>query len=415
MSEELNPFKIAQEQLDIVAGKLKLDKATHVLLREPMRTLIVSIPVSMDSGEVKVFTGFRVQHNDARGPGKGGIRFHPEETLDTVKALACWMTWKCAMVDIPYGGAKGGVICDPKSMSVRELERLSRGYIRAIADFIGPQRDIPAPDVYTNPQIMAWMMDEYETIVRGHAPSVITGKPLPLGGAIGREDSTAQGVIYCVREAAKHLKINLKNATVTVQGYGNAGYFAAAKMSELGAKVIAVSDSKGGIYSEKGLEPKDVLAYKKKNGSVVNFPKAKNITNGELLELKADILIPAALENQITGKNASRIKAKVVAEAANGPTTIEADQVLYESGVFDIPDFLCNAGGVVGSYFEWVQNNYGFYWPAEEFYTKLDKFMTNAFYAALETHLKNKVNMRVASYMVAVQRVVEAMKLRGWV
>ncbi len=415
MSEELNPFKIAQEQLDIVADKLRLDRATHTLLREPMRTLTVSIPVRMDSGEVKVFTGFRVQHNDARGPCKGGIRFHPEETLDTVRALACWMTWKCAMVDIPYGGAKGGIICDPKSMSMRELESLSRGYIRAIADFIGPRRDIPAPDVYTNPQIMAWMMDEYENVVRGHTPGVITGKPLPLGGAIGREDSTAQGVIYCIREATKHLKINMKGATVAVQGYGNAGYFAASKMSELGATVVAVSDSKGGIYSEKGLSPSDALAYKKKNGSVLNLPKVKNITNEELLELKVDILIPAALENQITAKNASNIKAKIIAEAANGPTTVEADQVLYESGVFDIPDFLCNAGGVAGSYFEWVQNNYGFYWPAEEFYSKLDKLMTDAFYAALETHLENKVNMRVASYMVAVQRVAEAMKLRGWV
>lgn len=325
------------------------------------------------------------------------------------------MTWKCAVINIPYGGAKGGVICDPKSMSQGELERLSRGYMRAIADIVGPGIDIPAPDVYTNPQIMAWMMDEYEKIVREHAPGVITGKPLPLGGAIGREDSTAQGVIYCIREAAKHMKISLKGATVAVQGYGNAGYFAASKMSELGVKVVAVSDSKGGIYSERGLGPNDVLAHKKRSGSVVNFPKAKKITNEELLELKVDILIPAALENQITGKNASEIKAKILAEAANGPTTIEADEILYSSGVFDIPDFLCNAGGVAGSYFEWVQNNYGFYWPAEEFYTRLDRLMTDAFYDALETHLKNKVNMRVASYMVAVQRVAEAMKLRGWV
>lgn len=415
MDEELNSFKIAQEQLDIIAEKLNLDKAAHALLREPMRILIVSIPVRMDSSEVKVFTGFRVQHNNARGPYKGGIRFHPKETLDTVKALACWMTWKCAVVNIPYGGGKGGVICDPKAMSQKELERLSRGYIRAIADFIGPKRDIPAPDVYTNPQIMAWMLDEYEQIVREYTPGAITGKPTLLGGAEGRGDSTAQGVIYTIREAAKYMGISLKGATVAVQGYGNAGSFVALKMNELGAKVVAVSDSKGGIYSEKGLDPNVVLTHKMKNGSVVGFSGAKEITNEELLALNADVLIPAALENQITRKNAVEVKARILAEAANGPTTVEADKILYDKGVFVIPDFLCNAGGVVGSYFEWVQNNCSYYWSSEEFYSKLDKVMIDAFQKVLEVHLKSRVDMRMAAYMISIQRVVEAMKLRGWI
>jgi glutamate dehydrogenase (NAD(P)+) len=415
MTEELNPFKIAQKQLDMVAEKSGLDKDAHTLLREPLRTLIVSIPIRMDNGEVRTFTGFRVQHNDARGPCKGGIRFHPEETLDTVKALACWMTWKCSIVNIPYGGAKGGVICDTKSMSLSEIERLSRGYIRAIADFIGPWRDILAPDVYTTPQIMAWMMDEYEKIVRKQTPSVVTGKPLALGGAQGREDSTAQGVIYCIREAAKNLKIDLKDAKVAVQGYGNVGFFAASKMDELGSKVLAVSDSKGGVYSENGLNPEEVLSYKRKTGSVTGFPKAKKIKNEELLELKVDILIPAALENQITGENAARVRARIIGEAANGPTTIEADKILYDNGTFVIPDFLCNAGGVAGSYFEWVQNNYGYYWTYEEFYSRLEKIMTDAFHSMVNMQSKYDVNNRLAAYMVSVQRVVEAMKLRGWI
>ncbi|MFH0749048.1 MAG: Glu/Leu/Phe/Val dehydrogenase [Candidatus Bathyarchaeota archaeon] len=415
MSEELNPFKIAQKQLDMVAEKLGLEESAHLLLREPLRTLIVNMPVRMDNGDVKTFTGFRVQHNDARGPCKGGIRFHPEETLDTVKALSCWMTWKCSMVNIPFGGAKCGVICDVKKMSQGEIERLSRGYIRAIADFIGPWRDIPAPDVYTNPQVMAWIMDEYETIVRHQSPGVITGKPLALGGAKGREDSTAQGVIYCILEAANHLQINLKGAKVAVQGYGNAGYFAAAKMSELGSKILAVSDSKGGIYSEIGLNPADILSHKRKTGSVIDYPKAKKITNEDLLELNVDILIPAALENQITRKNAARVNAKILGEAANGPTTVDADKILYDNGVFVIPDFVCNAGGVAGSYFEWVQNNYGYYWSLEEFYSKLDKLMIDAFSSMVEMQEKNDVNMRIAAYMVAVKRVVQAMKLRGWI
>ncbi len=415
MAEELNPFKIAQEQLDRAAKIMKLDPAVHQILREPMRILEVTIPVKMDDGSVKVFKGFRVQYNDARGPTKGGIRFHPQETLDTVKALAAWMTWKTSVVDLPYGGAKGGVICNPKEMSEGELERLSRGYIRAIGRFIGPERDIPAPDVYTNPQIMAWMMDEYSKIVGYNAPGVITGKPIEVGGSLGRGDATAKGGMYVLREAAKKIKLDLKKATVAIQGYGNAGQFAHKLVTEMfGSKVVAVSDSKGGIYSENGLDYNKVLEHKEKTGSVINFPGAKNITNAELLELNVDVLIPAALENQITGKNANNIKAKIVLELANGPTTPEADEILYKKGILDIPDFLANAGGVTVSYFEWVQNINGYYWTAEEVYQKLDQKMTKAFWDVMETMEKYKVDPRTAAYIVAVDRVAKAVKIRGW-
>jgi len=416
MAEELNPFKIAQKQLDMCAEKLKLEPAVHQLLREPMRTLIVSIPVKMDNGETKVFTGFRVQYNDARGPTKGGIRFHPEETLDTVKALAAWMTWKCAVVNIPYGGGKGGVICDPKKMSKGELERLSRGYVRAIAQFIGDEKDIPAPDVYTTPEIMAWMMDEFSKIKQYNVPGVFTGKPLSIGGSAGRGDATARGGSYCIREAAKALNIKLKGANVAIQGFGNAGQFAAKILSEeYGCKIIAVSDSKGGIYRKEGLDVNKVLEHKEKTGSVQDFPGAKNITNKELLELECDILVPAALENQITKDNAGKIKAKIVAELANGPTTPEADEILYKNKVFVIPDFLCNAGGVTVSYFEWVQNINGYYWTEKEVHEKLDRIMTEAFHSVYEMSQKEKVHMRLAAYMVAVKRVAEAVKARGWV
>ncbi|MEM3397400.1 MAG: Glu/Leu/Phe/Val dehydrogenase [Thermoplasmata archaeon] len=416
MAEELNPFKIAQKQLDLCAEKLKLEPAVHQFLREPMRTLIVSIPVKMDDGETKVFTGFRVQYNDARGPTKGGIRFHPEETLDTVKALAAWMTWKCAVVNIPYGGGKGGVICDPKKMSKRELEQLSRGYVRAVAQIIGDEKDIPAPDVYTTPEIMAWMMDEYSKIKQYNVPGVFTGKPIVIGGSAGRGDATARGGSYCIREAAKALKINLKGANVAIQGFGNAGQFAMKILSEeYGCKIIAVSDSKGGIYNEKGLDYTKVMEHKEKTGSVVDFKGAKNITNQELLELECDILVPAALENQITAKNAGKIKAKIVAELANGPTTPEADEILYKNKVFVIPDFLCNAGGVTVSYFEWVQNINGYYWTEKEVHEKLDRIMTEAFHAVYEMSQKEKVHMRLAAYMVAVKRVADAVKARGWV
>jgi glutamate dehydrogenase (NAD(P)+) len=394
---------------------LNLDPAVHSLLREPKRVLEVTFPVRMDNGQVKSFKGFRVQYNDARGPCKGGIRFHPQETIDTVKALAAWMTWKTACVGIPLGGAKGGVICNPKEMSRVELERLSRAYIDAIAMMIGPELDIPAPDVYTDPQIMAWMMDEFNK-TRGHnTTGVITGKPIPLGGSEGRADATARGAVYTIREATKRLNIPLKGATAAIQGYGNAGSYAAILLQEMGSRVMAVSDSRGGILNEKGLDSSAVVQHKQKTGSVVGFPGTKAISNEELLELQCDILVPAALENAITGKNASRIRAKIVAEAANGPTTPDADDILFKNKVFDIPDFLCNAGGVTVSYFEWVQNIYGLYWTVEEVHDRLDKIMTKAFNEVYAIHVKNNVNMRMAAYMLSVQRVAEAMKLRGWV
>ncbi|HDM90469.1 MAG TPA: Glu/Leu/Phe/Val dehydrogenase [candidate division WOR-3 bacterium] len=416
MADKLNPFEIAQRQLDEAAKILKLDEASHAILRNPLRELHVEIPVKMDDGTVKVFQGFRVQYNDARGPTKGGIRFHPEETIDTVRALAAWMTWKTAVMDIPYGGAKGGIICNPKAMSEKELENLARGYIRAIGRFIGPEKDIPAPDVYTTPQIMAWMMDEYSKIVGYNAFGVITGKPIPLGGSLGRGDATARGGMYTVREAARFLGIDLKEATFAIQGYGNAGSFGAILAKELfGSKIVAVSDSRGGIYSEKGLDPHAVLEHKRKTGSVVDFPGTTPITNEELLELDVTVLVPAALENAITAENAPRIKARIIAELANGPTTPEADEILHKNGKFVIPDFLCNAGGVTVSYFEWVQNINGYYWSIERVHEELDKKMTKAFNDVLEQYKERKVHPRLAAYLVAVQRVVEAMKLRGWV
>ncbi len=416
MSGDHNPFEIAQRQLDTAAEILKLDPAMHAFLREPMRELHVTLPVKMDDGTVKVFKGFRVQYNDARGPCKGGIRFHPRETIDTVRALAAWMTWKCAIMDLPLGGGKGGVICDTKKMSQGELERLSRAYIRQVGRILGPEKDVPAPDVYTNPQIMAWMMDEFSALKGYNVPGVITGKPIALGGSAGRGDATARGGMYAVREAAKVLKINLKGKTAAIQGYGNAGRFAHKLAQELlGLKVIAVSDSKGGIYNAEGLDAAAVQEHKKKTGSVVNFPGCKNITNKELLTLDVTVLFPAALENQITGENAADVKAKILAELANGPTTPEADDILHKNGVFVIPDFLCNAGGVTVSYFEQVQNAYDYYWPVEEVYEKLDKKMSAAFHSMYEMAQKHKVNNRVAAYLVAVTRVAEAIRLRGWI
>jgi glutamate dehydrogenase (NAD(P)+) len=415
MSEQMNPFEVAQRQLDMAAAILKLDPGIHALLREPLRELHVSLPVRMDDGTVRVFKGFRVQYNDARGPTKGGIRFHPEETINTVRALAAWMTWKCAVVDIPLGGGKGGVICNPKEMSQGELERLSRAYIRQVGRIIGPDKDVPAPDVYTTPQIMAWMMDEFAFIQGHNDPGVITGKPIPLGGSQGRGDATAKGGMYCIREAAKVLGVELKGAATAIQGYGNAGMFAH-KLGEemLGVKVVAVSDSKGGIYDPKGLDLKKLTAHKDATGSVVNYPGAKNITNEGLLELDVVLLIPAALEGVITEKNAGKVKAKIVAELANGPTTPEADDILFKNGVYVIPDFLCNAGGVTVSYFEGVQNAYNYYWPLDEVYAKLDQKMTLAFHAVDATSKKYKVHNRLGAYLVSVSRVAEAMKLRGW-
>ncbi len=416
MSEELNPFAIAQQQLDQAAEIMGLDPATHELLRWPLRELHVTLPVRMDDGSTQIFHGFRVQYNDARGPTKGGIRYHPEETIDTVRALAAWMTWKTAVVDIPLGGGKGGIVCNPKEMSERELERLSRAYIRQVGRIIGEETDVPAPDVYTTPQIMAWMMDEY-SFIRGHnVPGVITGKPIPLGGSQGRGDATARGGVYCVREAGKVLGIELQGATAAIQGYGNAGQFAHILADQLlGLKVVAVSDSKGGIYDASGLNAQEVIAHKNETGSVINFDGSTSITNEELLELDVTVLFPAALENQITGANAGNVKARIIAELANGPTTPEADEILYQNGVYVIPDFLCNAGGVTVSYFEQVQNAYDFYWDLETVHQRLDQKMTAAFHAVHEAAQNYDVHNRMGAYIVAVARVAEACRLRGWV
>jgi len=416
VEETLNPFAIAQAQFDQAAELLQLEPAMHAFLRKPMREFHFTIPVKMDNGRTKVFDGFRVQYNDARGPAKGGIRFHFEETIDTVRALAAWMTWKTATVDIPLGGGKGGVICDPRMMSNAELERLSRGYMRAVARYIGLTKDVPAPDVYTNPQIMAWMMDEYQMLVGHQEPGVITGKPLELGGAIGREDATARGGVFTVREAAKVLGLNLKGATAAIQGYGNAGQFAHKLASEvLGLKIVAVSDSKGGIVNESGLDFEKTVTHKKTTGTVVGFPDADSISNEELLEMDVMVLFPAALENVITHRNAANIKAKIVAELANGPTTPDADKILYKNGVYVIPDFLCNAGGVTVSYFEMVQNAYQYYWDADMTDKRLDQKMTKAFHAVHKTADSRQVNNRVGAYLVAVDRVAQAVRLRGWV
>jgi glutamate dehydrogenase (NAD(P)+) len=398
---------------------MELDPAVHELLRWPLREFHVTLPVRMDDGSTKVFHGFRVQYNDARGPTKGGLRFHPDETIDTVRALAAWMTWKTAVVDIPLGGGKGGIICNPKEMSLGELERLSRAYIRAIGHYIGEETDVPAPDVYTTPQIMAWMMDEF-SVMRGYnVPGVITGKPLPLGGSAGRGDATARGGMYTIREAAKILSIDLAKATVAIQGYGNAGQYAHKLVTEMfGSKVVSVSDSRGGIYCEDGLDFDKTLDWKNQQGTVATYKcceETKQVSNEELLELDVDILIPAALENQIGAWNAEQIKGKIIAELANGPTTPEGDNILHKNGKYVIPDFLCNAGGVTVSYFEQVQNAYDLYWEEDEVYDRLDKKMTAAFHAVHKAAQAYGVENRMGAYIVSVARVAEAMKLRGWV
>jgi glutamate dehydrogenase (NAD(P)+) len=370
----------------------------------------------MDDGTTKIFHGFRVQYNDARGPCKGGIRYHPAETIDTVRALAAWMTWKTAAVDIPLGGGKGGIICNPKEMSPGEIERLSRAYIRQVGRIIGLDKDVPAPDVYTTPQIMAWMADEYSFLKGYNEFGVITGKPLALGGSAGRGDATARGGMFCLREAGKVLGIDLKGATTAIQGYGNAGTFAHKLGTELlGLKVVAVSDSKGGLYNAQGLDYEQVMAHKEKTGSVVGFPGAKLITNEELLELEVTVLVPSALENVITEANAGRIKARLSVELANGPTTPEADKILHKNGVYVIPDFLANAGGVTVSYFEMVQNTYGYYWDEALVHERLDQKMTAAFHGVHQAAQQHKVHNRLAAYLVAVSRVAEAVHLRGWV
>jgi glutamate dehydrogenase (NAD(P)+) len=410
-----NPFEIAQRQLDDAAAIMKLDPGIHELLRWPLREMHVTLPVKMDDGTTKVFHGFRIQYNDARGPTKGGIRYHIGETVDTVRALAAWMTWKVAVMDIPLGGAKGGIICNPKAMSPGEIERLSRAYIRQIGRMIGLEKDVPAPDVYTTPQIMAWMMDEYSMMQGFNEFGVITGKPLALGGSQGRDDATARGGVYCLREAQNVLGINLKGATQAIQGYGNAGTYAHKLGGEiLGLKTVAVSDSKGGIYNPDGLDYAAVMEHKKKTGSVVGFPGTKPVGNKEILELDVTVLTPAALDGEITAENAPRVKAKLIAELANGPTTPEADAILHKAGCYIIPDFLCNAGGVTVSYFEMVQNAYDYYWDEERVQRRLDKKMTTAFHTVHDTARQYKINNRMGAYIVAVSRVAEAVRLRGW-
>lgn len=412
--ESLNPFEVAREQIDRAGKKLNLDPDLLELLKHPKRELHVNFPVKMDDGHTKVFTGYRVQYNDARGPFKGGIRYHWNVSIDEVRALACWMTWKCAVMDIPYGGAKGGIICNPKELSRAENERMTRRYASEISIVIGPEKDIPAPDVYTDGQTMSWIMDTISMHKGYTVPGVVTGKPIPIGGSLGRDEATARGAVYTTREAAKKIKLNLKGATVAVQGFGNAGYhYARLMQDEYGAKVVAVSDSKGGIYSEKGFDPKEVLVYKEKTGSVVGFPGTKKITNEELFELAVDILSPAALENQITSENAPRIKAKISAECANGPTTPEADDILFKKGVLVIPDILANGGGVTVSYFEWVQDLANFFWTKPEVDAKLEGVMVRAFDAVWKMHDEKKCDMRQAAYMVAINRVAEAYKWRG--
>ncbi|HVP93410.1 MAG TPA: Glu/Leu/Phe/Val dehydrogenase [Acidobacteriota bacterium] len=406
-------LEVAHEQLEIAADKLKLAPEIHQMLKYPKRSLIVSITIKMDNGCPCVFQGCRVQHWDARGPFKGGIRYHPNVTLEEVTALAMWMTWKCAVVDIPYGGAKGGVCCNPKEMSKGELERLTRRYTSLLLDFIGPYRDVPAPDVYTDAQTMAWIMDTYSQFKGYSTPECVTGKPISVGGSEGREEATSRGVVICAREATKALDMKLKGATVAVQGYGNVGYHAAKISYDMGCKIVAVSDSAGGIYCQKGLNPYEVYKHKSKTGSVIDYKGCENITNAELLETKCDILIPAALENQITKSNADKIKAKIVAEGANGPTTPEADKILYEKDIMLIPDILANSGGVTASYFEWVQNLTREHWTLEDVNRKLENKMVKAFNDVYKLTKKEESDMRTGALVLGVGRVAEAIKTLG--
>jgi glutamate dehydrogenase (NAD(P)+) len=409
----LNVWQMAQRQLDDIAAVIGLDSSIHGYLREPKRVLQVSVPVRMDSGTHRVFEGYRVQHNMARGPAKGGIRYHPDVTLDEVKALAMWMSWKCALVNIPFGGAKGGVICDPKNMSMQELENLTRRFTSEISIIIGPEIDIPAPDVYTTPQIMAWIMDTY-SMQKGYSiPGVVTGKPIAIGGSAGRDKATARGCLYVVDEAMKELKLSPSGATVAIQGFGNAGLHAAELMSAAGYRIVAVSDSRGGVANRNGLDVSKVIAFKQETGTVAGFSGGERITNKELLEFDCDILVPAALEKVISADNAARIKAKIVAEAANGPTLPEADDILHDRGIMVLPDILANAGGVTVSYFEWVQDLQELFWDEQTVNDRLRRIMERAFRDTLDRARRLKVNMRRGAYAVAVGRVAEATSLRG--
>ncbi len=411
--EDLNPFRIAQIQFDMAAEFLKLDPGLRQILRTPKRVLEVSIPTKMDNGQVKVLTGYRVQHNVARGPAKGGVRFHSNVTLDEMKALAAGMTWKTATVNVPFGGAQGGVICDPKRMSKSELERVTRRYASEILPLIGPYLDIPSPDVYTDAQTMAWMMDTYAMTV-GHAShGVVTGKPTSVGGSSGREEAMARGLIAVVEEACKLKKIPLRGATVAIQGFGHSGSTVARLFAEKKAKIIALSDTRGGVTNSRGIDPLKAFRYKERSGTVVGMPGASRTTNDELLTMKCDILVPAALENVITLNNAEAIKARIVVEAANGPTTPHADEILARRGITVLPDILANAGGVTVSYFEWVQNQQGLIWDAEEVNARLQKTIVRAFHEMVETMRKHHVPPRAGAMILAVNRVAEATLVRG--
>ena len=412
-SAALNPYHMAVQQFELAAEKLNLSEDMREILRQPKRELAVNFPVRLDSGRIKTFTGYRVQHNVNRGPAKGGIRYSPDVTLDEVKALAMWMTWKCAVIGIPYGGAKGGVICDPKSMTPAELERMTRRYTTEISMIIGPHSDIPAPDVNTNSQVMAWMMDTYSMHAGFSVPAVVTGKPLSIGGSEGRNDATATGVLFVTRQAAKRIGMPLKGARVSIQGYGNAGSIAARLFHNEGCKIVAVSDTRGSIYNESGLDPSAVLRYKQEGGTVVGFPQAQNLRVQDVLEVPCDILIPAATEGVITAENAERVQARIVAEAANGPTTPEADIILFERNCLVVPDILANAGGVTVSYFEWVQDLQSFFWGVEEITQKLEILMNRAFTSVVEKADQHHCDMRLAANMLAISRVAEATQIRG--
>ena len=408
-----NPFEMALKQLDIAAKKMNLDPNIHEFLKYPKRVLTVSVPVMMDSGKLRVFTGYRVHHDSSLGPFKGGIRYHPDVTLDDVKALACWMTWKCAVMGLPFGGAKGGVVCNPKEMSIREIERLTRRFTVEILPLIGPDKDIPAPDVYTNPQIMAWIMDTY-SMYQGYAVlGVVTGKPVGLGGSRGRNEATGRGCAVVVGQACEYLGFSLAGARVAIQGFGNVGSAAAQVLQDMGAKIIAVSDVRGGIYSDGGIDVKEVLKHRDKSGSVVGLKGTDQITNQELLEVKCDVLIPAALEGQIRASNAPKVRARMVAEAANGPTTPEADSILIEKGVFLVPDILANAGGVTVSYFEWVQDLHSYFWDEDQVNAELGKKMVRAFQEVTAKSQEYKTDMRTGAHILAVGRVADGVRLRG--
>jgi len=409
----LSSLDVAIKQLEIAAEMLNLEPGICEYLKTPKRSVIVAVPIRRDNGEINVFKGFRVQHTDVWGHYKGGIRYHPDVTLEGVTALAMWMTWKCAVVEIPYGGAKGGVKCNPKVLSVGELERITRRYTTMILNFIGPYQDVPAPDVYTDAQTMAWIMDTYSQFKGYMVPEIVTGKPLHLEGSEGREEATALGLTYCINEATKHLKMKSKNATVAVQGFGKVGFNAARLLYDQGCKIIALSDSKGGIYNPNGINPAKVNEHKKKTNSVMNFEGCKNITNEELLELKCDVLVPSAMENQITERNAGNIKTRLLAEGANGPTTPEASKILTEKGIFMIPDILANSGGVTVSYFEWVQNLHREHWTIEKVYSRLESKMLKAFKDVFDAMRKYETDMRTAAFMLAVERVAKAHKSLG--